>query len=48
MIINDLILFIKKYGYANWRDYAMNDMEFNIQDRFDKELEERFKDKLEG
>ena len=38
MIINDLILFIKKYGYTNWRDYTMNDMEWNIQERLDEGL----------
>lgn len=35
-IINDLILFfIKK---TNWRDYTMTDMEWNIQERLDKDL----------
>jgi len=37
-IINDLFLSIKKYGYTNWRDYTMTDMEWNIQDRLDKDL----------
>ncbi len=41
-IINDLILFfIKK---TNWRDYTMTDMEWNIQERLDKDLLDRKED----
>ena len=40
-ILNDLILVIKK---TNWRDYTMTDMEWNIQERLDKDLLDRKED----
>ena len=38
-----IIRFIKKYN-TNWRNYTMTDMEWNIQERLDKDLLDRKED----